>query len=562
MSARSHLFWLGLLTAAALGAPVPGRPPAAAPPPAPPSEFIVLLQDACHASHDKACQEILERLNAAESTGEIISLSDPEGRTSLHWSVMGTLPSRPARVIDLYLELISRLIADGADINARDRYGLTPLDWSRVNPRDEVEQLLLENGAVHSMYEDKGRIWGDHLAQTRAWLDQGQCEEVRRRLDALILPGLEIPIRLLSPVSSQHDRIGTAVQAVIPRPVVQAGQTVLAAGARLNGCVLLARKAASQYEHADLLLNFSELVLPGGGTELINTRVIAVDNGRETIAEGVIIGAAYPRSALDKLGWARRAVGLAVPALAAAMEIASFGYGSTLKREIEYSPGVELTLRLQAPTPLRPVPPQPEWLAAAAEADLLTFAAGLPRRNNTTSGIPADLINLLLVGSPNALETAFNEAGWQQAVSLGLQSSLKTFIAAAYQKGYAEAPMSTLLLGVEPPVLKFQKQNNTFAKRHHLRIYPSPTRWPGGEAWLGAATHDTGIGVNRTLNHWYHRIDPEVDREREKVLADLIFAGRVRRFSFVDWPGALPPLVNATGDKLISDGRLLVIWLK
>lgn len=562
MLIRIHIFRLWLLFALVAGGIVPAQESGAVNQAAGSPELTVLLRDASYAASDKTCHNLLKRILATEFDAASLHRAGPEGRTAMHWAVMGTLPVRKTEILDLYLELISRLIAAGVDVNARDRFGLTPLDWGQAGTHDEVHQLLLENGATYFMYEDKGRIWGEYLAQTRTSLDQGHCEEVRRRLDQHVLPGLEIPIRLLSPVSSQRSRIGDAVEAVVTRPVMQSSQVVLPAGSRLNGCVLMARKANNQYVHADLLLNFSELIRPDGRSELLNTRVIDVDNARETVAEGVIIGAAYPRSALDKLGWARRAIGLAVPYLATAMEIATFGYGSTLKREIEYGPGVELTLRLQAPAPARPVPPRPEWLPTPADAPLLAYAAGLPRRNNTPSQAPADLVNLLLVGSRESLAKAFDAAGWQEAESLGLHSGLKTFIAAAYQKGYGEAPMSTLLLRDQPPAFKFQKQNNTFARRHHVRIYSAPARWPGGEAWLGAATHDTGISANHTLSHWYHRIDPQVDREREKILNDLVFAGAVHSYSYIDWPGPVPPLVNATGEKILSDGRLLVVILK
>ena len=45
-------------------------------------------------------------------------------------------------------ETIARLLADGEDINKRDRYGQTALMLAAVNGRDEIVGLLLAKGAA------------------------------------------------------------------------------------------------------------------------------------------------------------------------------------------------------------------------------------------------------------------------------------------------------------------------------------------------------------------------------------------------------------------------------
>ena len=72
--------------------------------------------------------------------------------------------------------------------------------------------------------------------------------------------------------------------------------------------------------------------------------------------------------------------------------------------------------------------------------------------------------------------------------------------------------MSILVLGGQKPDLVFQKQYNTFAKRHHLRIFHRPSRFQNHEVWVCSATHDTGFDFsapNRTFIHktgkpWIH----------------------------------------------------------
>ena len=54
----------------------------------------------------------------------------------------------------------------------------------------------------------------------------------------------------------------------------------------------------------------------------------------------------------------------------------------------------------------------------------------------------------------------------------------------------------------------------------------------GQAVWLGAATYDRGMGVSRFTGEVMHHIDPAVDRERDKLVNDLL---RARRAPAVSW---------------------------
>src|SRR5207253_5703095 len=109
------------------------------------------------------------------------------------------------------------------------------------------------------------------------------------------------------------------------------------------------------------------------------------------------------------------------------------------------------------------------------------------------------------------------------AAALNSQSKLETVRAVAEMRGYNEAPVSILLLDGRPPDLVFQKQHNTFAARHHLRIWRRPDTFQGKPVWVCAATHDTAIDFSPENRTFTHKIDPEIDKERAKVVNDLLF---------------------------------------
>jgi hypothetical protein len=294
---------------------------------------------------------------------------------------------------------------------------------------------------------------------------------------------------------------------------------------------------------------------------VIYARLIDVDNARETIEPNLAIGMAFPRSKLDKIGWGTRVAGLAYPGLGYAVEAATWGYSHEFKREIEYREGVDMTLMATLPTRLPPVSPPSPPATFAHMKDLEEFVAKLPRRNSSQDGRDADVINILFIGSKDEVTTAFLSAGWLPAHDLSTESALKTFAATAFERGYSEAPLSSLYLGSKLPELEFEKQNNTFAKRHHLRIYQRGETFAGHPIWLGAATHDIGIRALEGGAKWTHAIDPHIDRERNKIGIDLLFGGKVSGAALVERPGMPPSNHSIAGHDLITDGQVLVIGL-
>jgi len=165
----------------------------------------------------------------------------------------------------------------------------------------------------------------------------------------------------------------------------------------------------------------------------------------------------------------------------------------------------------------------------------------------------------MFLGSKEQLESAFADGGWSTAAALNKQSQIETVRAIAEDRGYQEAPVSVLLLDGQKPDLVFQKQNNTFAKRHHLRIWQRVETFLGKPVWVSAATHDIGIEFSPEKRTFIHKIDSQIDRERNKVGNDLLFTTKARSLGLVDRSSVPKDASNATGDKLLTDGKMLVL---
>lgn len=381
---------------------------------------------------------------------------------------------------------------------------------------------------------------------------------------AVVPAGTELELRLMSGVSSTASKPGDAVDAKVVSAVVIGGEFAIPAGSPVRGRVVEAKASPSSGGRAELLLEFSELRL-GGGAVRIQGTVAAVDNARETVDEkGRILGIVAGQTISARLEAGIGKVGERNAALADVLGAAKGVLMGDADGEILYEPGTELTFRLARPitvTPpeggapqLDPIPDEPALLALAGRQPFLTMAQS-PRA-------PSDIVNLMFVGTEEAIRSAFAKAGWTTAAELSPESALETLRAIAELRGYKEAPVSVLLLDGKTPDLVFQKQLNTFAMRHHLRIWRRPGAYRGMPIWAASATHDTGIAFSPENSTFYHTIDPRIDRERGKVANDLLLTGQVRALALVDRPHVPQRTRNATGDEVHTDGRKAVLILK
>jgi hypothetical protein len=476
----------------------------------------------------------------------------------LHWTVIGAMYAQEGKHQQAYLELADMLISRGVGINMEDAYGNTALDFQEASPNDDILYLLLDSGARNGAGKDENEILSSIVQRLASAPMADDLSNIRTELASDLPAGTELHIRLVGEVGSQISRGGDPVEAVVIVPVRVGDRIVIAPGTKVQGTVILALKAYSDYKRAQLVLDFPYLVHQGGVRTRLTTRVVDVDNAKEIVQDGRIIGLAHPNS--TKLTWGARLFSLANPILAYAYQAGAFAGDKKYKREIIYEPGVEMRLSVLAPAKLAEIGGQP-WPLITPSPALIELVRAQPMQTTTAKDIPSDLTNLMFIGTRAKIEAAFHAAGWDDPVKLGLRSGLKTFAAVAEHKGYKSGPVSLLLLDGQSPDLVFQKQNDTFAKRHHIRIWKRPQSYEGQDVWVAAATHDIGIAVHREGTQWIHRIDARIDRERAKVVNDLFFTGMVKEYAMVERPAAPRESINATGDRMETDGKMAVlVW--
>jgi hypothetical protein len=314
---------------------------------------------------------------------------------------------------------------------------------------------------------------------------------------------------------------------------------------------------------AVLALDFNQLEIDGRHLK-IAAQLTAVENAREKVNDkGEIQGILASETISARLDKGINKVTDKYSELGGILEAVK---GAVLREpagDIAYDPGVEMDLKLtQAltlagpakPPALEPVADEQGLIALVNRQPFATRAQDPPK--------PSDITTLMFIASQDQLVSAFTASGWSQAAGLNEVAKFRTFRAIAEDRGYNEAPVSILYLDRRPPDLVFEKLTNTFSQRHHLRIWRRPDQFHGQPVWVCAATHDTGINFSPADRTFIHKIDPQIDKERAKVVNDLLFTGNVKSLALVDRPAVPQHGQNATGDNLETDGRMAVLILR
>ncbi len=378
-------------------------------------------------------------------------------------------------------------------------------------------------------------------------------------------------VRLTNAVGSFASRPGSAVDGVLIAPVKIDGETVLPVGTMVHGHVKSVRRIGLGilHETASLDLTFDSVSLPGGASLPVSTKVASVDNGREEVMPSGEI-----REGRSTASWGNHAAHLLRDAMLLDVhaQIAAWAVKSVVMQvpepEIYLPTGAELTLVLSTPVRTLFVSNADDDSRGFTEDERVSLEpvvaevperAFTPRTKKADSGRPADLVNVLLIGSREQISAAFTAAGWTLAQPSSRRSDLESAFAATFDRADRNAPMSSLRINNAAPDMAWEKGFNDVSKRHHIRLWKMAETWEGQELWAAAATRDVEIGFLRPGHVVTHRVEEQVDHERDKIAWDLAYASCADAMDWWDRPAVPHFTRNATGDRMLTDGELVVV---
>lgn len=171
-----------------------------------------------------------------------------------------------------------------------------------------------------------------------------------------------------------------------------------------------------------------------------------------------------------------------------------------------------------------------------------------------------DPLNLVIVGSGEALHQAMIRSGWDETASLNKDSVSRIATTTAYTKqGRYESLIPFYLYG-RPQDAAFSKTRQKKDERIHLRLWLSPMRFTDKPVWIGQIRRDIKV---RFLPDTY-QIEPLVDEARTYMLQDIWYAQGLMKFGYVKGVGAASisePRYTFNNNPYFTDGYRLVLWV-
>jgi hypothetical protein len=183
----------------------------------------------------------------------------------------------------------------------------------------------------------------------------------------------------------------------------------------------------------------------------------------------------------------------------------------------------------------------------------------LPARVLDAQGNEGDMVNIVILASQEKLENAFQQASWIQVDQSKKEATLHMV---KERRSYREMPMSNLFLFGRSQDYGYAIAESMVARRHHLRIWKTDYEIDGCPVWVGAGTHDIGLEKNERSWTVTHKIDPNVDDERDFIAGSLVQTHLIKRVGYVSPSDSVFEAYTATGGSYHSDGRMLLIELQ
>jgi hypothetical protein len=345
--------------------------------------------------------------------------------------------------------------------------------------------------------------------------------------------GTPVKLQLAETISSAHARKGDRLAFVVEKDVDVSGFTVIRAGAAAQGSVI-GIKGKRPF---------------GLGGEVI----VKLDSVDLTSSERVELVAR--KKFKGRAHTIRMAVTMAVTAAfyapAAPVLLLTRGRDCTVLK------GTELTAYTPSDVPL-----QSTNLLVASEdpSELSEMMKRLPPVMNG-EGREGDMLNLIFVAQEDELEETFARAGW-----LKVENSKPQIIwhLMRQRNHYTKLPMNKLYVFGRAQDYAYALPDPRFivSQRHHLRIWKTDRVVGGLPVWVAAATHDVSIEFVKRKFRLFHKIDPNVDAERDFIAGNLAETRQLAREEYLNCREPVFRAQTETGQSYYSDSRLLLLELK
>ncbi len=375
---------------------------------------------------------------------------------------------------------------------------------------------------------------------------------------ALELPaGTNVEIRLNTATGSRFSHRGDRVEATIIAPVMDESRVLIPQGSTLSGQVGTVHRLGFGIKHstASVSLQFESLTLPGRTPMPLATRIVEVETARERVNGDGVIGGIRPVANFSSGVSIFLSLLMTQPAIAVPILGGKFLVARSPDPEIYLPAGTEMIVQVTSGQAIPALAQGGQEIAPLSPDDAaraLRLLSDLPEQQSRRGPHQeSDLTNILFLGTREQIGRAFHAAGWVGSQGRNALALYHIYNSLVMRFGDSMAPMSRLRLNGWQPQAMYQKSLNTFAKRHHIRLWKQVQP----DMWLSAASEDLSFSMKGGLIS--HASDHNIDNERAKVIDDLAFGGCVESASLLPRSNLRVGMVDKR--PIVTDGEIAVL---
>ena len=204
-------------------------------------------------------------------------------------------------------------------------------------------------------------------------------------------------------------------------------------------------------------------------------------------------------------------------------------------------------------------PPLPNKEITVGQVTTIFSIYKLPKYTEGLTAKKQEPLNfIILAKNDQQLISAFQKAGWYLADKPTLSSILKLIQSAASNKEYLKAPMTPSFWNTQVNQFGFEKPTKEYSvkQRHHARFWKTQFKVDGKQVYVGTASLDIGLKWDIV-----HKIDPDIDTEREVLFNDLSKAGVIGNFKKMQF--VKPEMgENFLDEPFFTDGKAYLLTLR
>ncbi len=349
----------------------------------------------------------------------------------------------------------------------------------------------------------------------------------------VIADGTPVKLRLNQTVSSSHARVGDRLDFLVTTDVTIQGFTVIPTGSIASATVIGVKGRRLLGIGGNVVLKLDSIELVTG--DRIGLRARKQVKGRShsrLMAAGII------------------AVGVFFWPAAPAFLLCRGGDSTVLK-------GTEVTAHIDGDAQVQTANLSRARDNVSQLSDVMSF---VPPRVLNGEGREGDMVNLLFVAQAGDLQEAFQRGGW---IKVDKWKPVTIWHLLRHRTHDAKLPMVRFYLFGRAQDYAYALPDPTavVTRRHHLRIWKTDYAVDGSPVWAAAATHDVAIELGKHGHLIGHRIDPNVDAERDFIGENLTKTRFVNNQEYVHGVDPVFEAQTAAGEAYYSDSRILLLNL-